>query len=149
MRIKIDGNVQAAKPLHRIPPSYPEDARHNRVAGTVNLHTIIAKDGSIKELEVVSGDSSLAASAIAAARQWRYQPTLLNGQPVEVDPQVVVVFQLNHYGWLMEYREPKMAVLRASSKHKPAATSGGPVFLQRLLLHDFRFDNYIQYVEGR
>jgi len=59
------------------------------------LHAIISKDGTIKELEVVSGHPLLQQAALDAVRQWRYQPTLLNGEPVEVDTTIDVIFSLN------------------------------------------------------
>ena len=59
------------------------------------LHAIIAKDGSVQELTYVSGPALLMRSAMDAVRQWRYQPTLLNGEPVEVDTTISVVFTLS------------------------------------------------------
>jgi len=61
----------------------------------VRLHAIIAKDGSILQLEVISGHPLLIQAALDAVRQWKYEPTLLNGQPVEVDTTIDVLFQLN------------------------------------------------------
>jgi protein TonB len=61
----------------------------------VRLHAVIAKDGSIKDLEVLSGDPLLADAALKAVRQWRYKPTLLDGQPKEVTTTIDVVFALN------------------------------------------------------
>ena len=74
---------------------YPPLARQTRINGTVRLHAIIAKDGSIQQLEVISGHPLLQQSALDAVRQWRYQPTLLNGEPVEVDTTIDVIFTLN------------------------------------------------------
>jgi protein TonB len=59
------------------------------------LHAIIAKDGTVQQLEVMSGHPLLVQAALDAVRQWRYQPTLLNGEPVEVDTTVDVIFSLN------------------------------------------------------
>ncbi len=61
----------------------------------MRLHAIIAKDGSMNNLEVLSGDPLLVDAALKAVRQWRYQPTLLNGSPVEVDTTIDVTFALN------------------------------------------------------
>ena len=58
------------------------------------LHAIIAKDGTIQQLEYVSGPAMLMTSAMDAVRQWRYKPTMLNGEPVEVDTSISVVFTL-------------------------------------------------------
>lgn len=94
-RIRIGGNVQAAKIIKRVQPVYPPLARQTRIQGTVRLHVIIAKDGKIKQLEIVSGHPLLQQAALDAVRQWRYQPTLLNGNPVEVDTTIDVIFALN------------------------------------------------------
>ena len=94
LRIAIGGNVQAAGLINRVQPVYPEEASKEKISGTVKLHVVIAKDGKIQQIQVVSGHPLLVQAAIDAVRQWQYQPTLLNGQPVEVDTQVDVVFSL-------------------------------------------------------
>jgi protein TonB len=94
-RIKVGGNVTAAKIINRTAPNYPPLARQTRISGTVRLHAIIAKDGTVQQLEVLSGHPLLVQAALDAVRQWRYQPTLLNGEPVEVDTTVDVIFSLN------------------------------------------------------
>lgn len=93
-RVRMGGAVQAAKLVHRVQPLYPEVARNELLSGTVRLHAIIAKDGTIKTLRVVSGRCSLARASINAVRQWRYSPTLINGQPVEIDTTIDVIFSL-------------------------------------------------------
>jgi protein TonB len=95
-RIRQGGNVTAAKIINpRKEPVYPPLAKQTRIFGTVKLHAIIAKDGSIQQLEVVSGHPLLVQAALDAVRQWRYSPTLLNGEPVEVDTTIDVIFSLN------------------------------------------------------
>jgi periplasmic protein TonB len=94
-RVRVGGNVQAAKMVRQITPLYPQIAKTAHVQGTVILHAIIAKDGSVQELTYVSGPALLMRSAMDAVRQWRYQPTLLNGEPVEVDTTISVVFTLS------------------------------------------------------
>jgi protein TonB len=94
-RITIGGNVQAARLVKRVPPTYPTVAREEHLAGTVKMHAIIGKDGSVQSLRVFSGKCSLARASVDAVRQWRYQPTLLNGMPVEVDTQIDVIFSLS------------------------------------------------------
>ena len=94
-RVTRGGNVQSALLVNRVQPSYPPLARQTRVSGTVRLHAIIAKDGSVQQLEVVAGHPLLVQSALDAVRQWRYRPTLLNGEPVEVDTTIDVIFSLN------------------------------------------------------
>ena len=93
--IRVGGNVQAARIINRIQPMYPPLARQTRISGTVRLHAIIGKDGTIQQLEVQSGHPLLQQAALDAVRQWRYQPTLLNGDPVEVDTTIDVIFSLN------------------------------------------------------
>jgi periplasmic protein TonB len=62
--------------------------------GTVKLHAIVASNGSVKELTVLSGEPILAESAMAAVKQWRYKPTLIDNEPAEVDTVVVVIFEM-------------------------------------------------------
>lgn len=93
-RIRVGGAVQAASLTHQVQPIYPQIAKTAHVSGTVVLHAIIAKDGTIQQLEYVSGPPLLMRAAMDAVREWRYRPTLLNGEPVEVDTTVQVVFTL-------------------------------------------------------
>lgn len=94
-RVIIGGNVQAARLINRVQPTYPTVAREEHLAGTVKLHAVIAKDGKVRSLRVLSGRCSLARASVDAVRQWRYQPTLLNGAPVEVDTEIDVIFSLS------------------------------------------------------
>lgn len=93
-RIVVGGNVQSARLIDKVPPQYPQVALAARITGTVTLRAIISKDGSIEKLQLVSGPPLLAAAAFQAVKQWRYNPTMLNGQPVEVDTTIDVVFSL-------------------------------------------------------
>ena len=94
MRIRQGGNVTLTALVHKTAPAYPEDARAARTQGSVVLHVIIGTDGMVKQAEPVSGDPSLAKAAVEAVKQWMYKPTLLNGQPVEVDTTVTLDFHL-------------------------------------------------------
>lgn len=94
-RIRQGGAVTQASLINRVQPVYPPLARQTRVSGTVRLHAIISKDGSVQQLEVLSGHPLLVQAALDAVRQWRYRPTLLNGEPVEVDTTIDVIFSLN------------------------------------------------------
>ena len=94
-RIRQGGNVTAAKLVNRVQPLYPPLARQTRISGTVRLHAIIGKNGAVEQLEVMSGHPLLVQAALDAVRQWKYQPTLLNGEPVEVDTTIDVIFSLN------------------------------------------------------
>ena len=91
-RIKQGGNVTAASILTQTKPVYPALARQARIQGSVVLHAIIDKDGKVAQLEVVSGHPLLVQAALDAVKQWRYKPTLLNGDPVEVDTTITVTF---------------------------------------------------------
>ncbi|HXX15363.1 MAG TPA: energy transducer TonB [Candidatus Eremiobacteraceae bacterium] len=93
-RVRVGGAVQAAKLVNRVQPLYPPLARQTRISGTVRLHAIIGKDGTVQQLTVESGHPLLVQSALDAVRQWRYQPTLLNGEPVDVDTEIDVIFSL-------------------------------------------------------
>ena len=93
-RTRVGGAVQAAKLVNRVQPVYPPLARQTRISGTVRLHAIIGKDGTVQQLQVESGHPLLVQSALDAVKQWRYQPTLLNGEPVEVDTEIDVIFSL-------------------------------------------------------
>lgn len=95
-RIQIGGNVQQARIVHRVQPEYPMEAKAAGIQGTVVLHAIIAKDGSIKDLDLIKGQCLLARSSMDAVKHWQYSPTLLQGVPVEVDTTIQVVFQLAH-----------------------------------------------------
>jgi TonB family protein len=97
MRLRIGGNVEAAKVLTRVQPSYPQSARAAGVQGTVVLHAVVGTDGKLLSLQVLNSqiNPDLARTAVEAVSQWRYQPTLLNGQPVEVDTVITVNFKLS------------------------------------------------------
>ena len=93
-RIRIGADVQQQKLINQPPPVYPALARQAGIQGTVQLQAIIAKDGTVANLTVVSGHPMLVPAALDAVRQWRYQTTLLNGNPVEVETTVNVNFAL-------------------------------------------------------
>jgi TonB family protein len=95
-RIRIGGKTTAGMVLYKVQPEYPDEARKKRVSGTVRLHAIIGTDGTISSLDVVSGDSLLVQAALDAVRQWRYRPTTLNGEAVEVDTVIDIIFSLTN-----------------------------------------------------
>ncbi|MGA8367199.1 MAG: TonB family protein [Candidatus Acidiferrales bacterium] len=98
MRIRVGGNVEQAMLIHQVTPIYPAEAKEAHVQGTVVLHAIIMTDGTIKDLQLVSGPPMLCQAAMDAVRQWTYKPYLLNGNPVEVDTTISVVFTLGGSG---------------------------------------------------
>jgi TonB family protein len=93
-RVVVGGQVEEARLVNRVQPVYPPLARQTRISGTVRLHAIIGTDGTVQELEVIDGHPLLIQAAIDSVKQWRYQPTLLEGRPVEVDTEIDVVFNL-------------------------------------------------------
>ena len=93
-RIRVGGDVMSAKIEHQVPPTYPPIAAAAHIEGTVLLHATIAKDGTVSELQFVSGPQLLMRAAMEAVRQWRYSPFLLNGQPVEVETSIAVPFNI-------------------------------------------------------
>jgi protein TonB len=94
-RIRVGGNVQQAKLIRQPRPIYPPLAKQARISGVVRLNAIIGKDGTIQNLTVASGHPLLVPAAMEAVKQWVYQPTLLNGDPVEVVTQIDVNFTLS------------------------------------------------------
>jgi len=94
-RIRVSSGVEAAQLLNKVSPEYPPLAKMARIQGTVKLEAVISKDGTIQELKVISGHPLLVNAAVAAVREWRYRPTLLSGEPVEVSTEIDVIFTLS------------------------------------------------------
>jgi len=86
----MEGNL-----VHRVQPEYPALARQVRIQGLVVLRAIISRDGTIENLQALSGHPLLVPAALNAVRQWRYRPYVLNGEPVEVETEVKVNFILS------------------------------------------------------
>jgi protein TonB len=95
-RIRVGGNVQQANLISQSDPVYPEIAQQAGIEGTVLLEAIIGKDGSVVNSRVVNSLAHpfLVEAATEAVKQWRYKPTLLNGEPIEVVTSVAVKFRL-------------------------------------------------------
>jgi protein TonB len=93
--VKVSEGLQQAQLISRIQPRYPPLALQMRKEGTVLLHAIISRDGRITELEVVSGSPWFVQAALEAVRQWRYRPTYLGSEPVEVETSITLVFRLS------------------------------------------------------
>jgi periplasmic protein TonB len=92
--IHVSGGVQMAKLVKQVIPVYPPMARSARISGVVHLVGIIAKDGSIRNLQLIAGHPLLSRAALDAVSQWIYKPTLLSGEPVEVICPIDVTFTL-------------------------------------------------------
>ena len=82
--------------IHRVEPEYPTLARHSHRDGRVELRAIIGTDGTIQSLQIVVSDPLFDRSALEAVGQWRYRPTILNGQPVEIDTYITVIYSTQH-----------------------------------------------------
>lgn len=95
-RVRISQGVTTGLLLHKVQPSYPILARNARIQGEVILKAVIDREGNIQDLQLVSGHPLLVSAAIAAVKEWRYRPYLLNGQPVEVESTVTVTFLLSN-----------------------------------------------------
>ena len=95
-RIRVGGNVIAAKKIRGPLPIYPPLAKTARIQGMVRFTAIIGRDGTIQNLQLISGHPLLVPAAQAAVSQWVYQPTLLNGEAVEVVTQIDVNFTLTN-----------------------------------------------------
>jgi len=89
-------HLESAMLIRRVEPVYPALAKQIHREGHVELHAIIATDGTIQSLQVVSGDALFLQSAVDAVSQWRYRATVLNGQPVEIDTYITVIYTLQH-----------------------------------------------------
>jgi TonB family protein len=87
-------SIVPAKLLKKSRPEYPAEAQEKRIEGTVKLQVIVRKDGSVTVQNVLEGDPLLSPAAIEAVRQWRYEPWILNGQPIEIQTTIDVVFSL-------------------------------------------------------
>ncbi|MGI4829361.1 MAG: energy transducer TonB [Janthinobacterium lividum] len=93
--VRISGGVMAGQVRTQVPPQYPKEARANHLEGTVVLSGKIGTDGTVQELEAISGPEPLRGSALVAVRQWTYKPYFLNGTPVTVLTTMTVNYHLN------------------------------------------------------
>jgi TonB family protein len=94
LRVRVSQGVSQSLLIKKVNPQYPDDARQGRIQGLVVLKAQIDTNGDVEELTLVSGHPLLAPAALEAVKQWKYKPYLLNGQPVNVETQVTVAFQL-------------------------------------------------------
>jgi TonB family protein len=94
-RIKVGGNVQSAMIVRKMPPVYPAAAKAAGIQGNVHLSAIVGEDGTVQELTVLDGPPELTQAAMDAVKQWVYKPTLLNGNPIQVQTTIDINFTLN------------------------------------------------------
>jgi TonB family protein len=95
-RAHLSQGVTTGLILHKVQPVYPPAAKAAHIQGTVVIHVVISKEGTINSLVVVSGPRELTDAAIGAVQQWRYRPYMLEGEPIEVDTIITVNFSLNY-----------------------------------------------------
>jgi protein TonB len=93
---KIGGNVIAANIISQVRPVYPPLAKMARQQGTVKFEAMISKEGTIENLKLIGGPPLLVQAAMDAVKQWRYKPTILNDEPVEVQTTIDVNFSLSN-----------------------------------------------------
>jgi periplasmic protein TonB len=94
-RVRVSQGVSQGLLIRKVQPNYPPLARQARIQGQVVLQAQISKQGTIENLQLISGHPMLAPAAIEAVKQWRYKPYFLNGEPVEVETQITVIFSLS------------------------------------------------------
>jgi TonB family protein len=92
--VSVSQGVSRGLLIKKVPPAYPAGALRLGVEGTVELLATVSKNGDISQVKVLSGDSQLTKAATDAVKQWKYKPYLLNGEPVEIQTQVSIIFKL-------------------------------------------------------
>ncbi len=92
--IRVGGDLQAAKLISKVDPEYPPLAKQARISGTVLLQITVNEQGDVSSVKILRGHPLLVRSAVDAVRQWKYAPTILNGEPVPVIATVTVNFTL-------------------------------------------------------
>jgi TonB family protein len=86
--------LQIGQLLSRVDPVYPEEAKTQQIEGSVKLHAVIARDGTIQSVEARGGPALLTPAAEGAVRQWRFTPSSIGGQPVEAEEDITITFRL-------------------------------------------------------
>ena len=87
-------SLQIGRVISRVEPIYPEEAKQQGTEGAVRLHVVVGRDGSVQSVTPISGQASLAKAAVSAVHEWRYAQTLLGGQPVETEQDILVKFRV-------------------------------------------------------
>jgi protein TonB len=87
-------DLVVGRPLKRVSPFYPVEAKEQGIEGTVRLHAVISADGNVQSVQPVSGPEPLVAAAVTAVREWRYGPTLFEGRRIPVQDDIRLVFRL-------------------------------------------------------
>jgi len=93
-RSQLGGNLQIGQPISNYPPAYPTEAAREGIEGTVKLDILVGRDGTVRDVTVLTGPPMLAAAGASAVRSWRYGETFLAGQAIETQRWVTIVFRL-------------------------------------------------------
>ena len=93
--VRVGGNLKAPRQIYNVDPVYPPLARESRISGTVVIDAVVDERGNVVQARVVSGHPLLIKAALNAVLQWKYEPTLLNGEPVSVEWEFQVHFNMN------------------------------------------------------
>ena len=91
---EVSSGIMAGQILSKVTPVYPQEAKDGKISGSVVMKALIGKDGTIRDLQVLSGPNELQRSAVDAVKQWVYRPYLLNGEPTEVETTITVTYTL-------------------------------------------------------
>ena len=91
-------SLQLGRLISRVEPVYPEEAKQKGIEGTVKIHVIVGREGTVQQLVTVDGPPLLVSVSLNAVRQWRYTETLLAGQAVETEDDIAVTFRLSGRG---------------------------------------------------
>lgn len=121
-QVRISGAVAAGQIVSKVNPIYPPEAKAKGIEGTVRLHAIIGRDGTVQQLAAMSGPPELVPSAMDAVKQWVYKPYLLNGEPVEVETTITVNYALADHDQPGTDRQPQ-----ADNTSQQALQIGGSV----------------------
>jgi protein TonB len=95
IRVRISQGVSQVLIIKKVQPEYPKKARKKHVESSVLMQAVISKTGDITDLQLISGDEVPAPLALNAVKQWKYQPYLLEGKPVEVETKITVNYELS------------------------------------------------------
>jgi protein TonB len=93
-KLTVSQGVSRGLLIKQVQPTYPQTALRLRIEGGVQMLATLSKNGDISDVKVLSGDPQLARAAVTAVKQWKYKPYLLNGEPVEIQTQITVNFNL-------------------------------------------------------
>ena len=92
-RVRVSEGIMRGLLVKKVQPQYPKEARKKHIQGSVVMKAVISHEGDVQELTVLSGDPLLVPAALEAAKQWKYRPYLLQGQPVEMESQIKMTFR--------------------------------------------------------